>query len=196
MNWRTSLNFTQHVESPTRANNLLDVLASSSPADVADVSVVDAGQLSDHRLITARLATGRQRSKVVVYTSRNLKSVDPVVFENLVRQSQLFEHPAATVDEYADQLRMVVTSILDRMAPERTRARRLVKPESRWLSSEAVAAKRHRRRLERAWLLSRSEDDRIEYRRACRSANKLINESRANFFRSQLSDCRNNPRER
>ena len=39
-------------------------------------------------------------------------------------------------------------------------------------------AKRRRRQLERRWLRTRDEKDRVAYRRACRSANATINEAR------------------
>ena len=89
-----------------------------------------------------------------------------------------------------DQLTRVVTSQLDTIAPIRHSSRRPPKPISKWLSTEAVAAKRERRRLERRWLSTRDERDRLKYRRACRSANKLINMSRRDYFKKKrLLDC-------
>ena len=71
--------------------------------------------------------------------------------------------------------------------------RRPPKSTSRWLSQEAVAAKRDRRRLERRWLATGDDDDRIAYRRACRSANKIINESRSRYYNNRLNDCVDDP---
>jgi len=48
-----------------------------------------------------------------------------------------------------------------------------------------VAAKRKRRRR----LPNRDDRDRLKYRRACRSANKLINMSRRDYFKKRLLDC-------
>ena len=88
----------------------------------------------------------------------------------------------------------MVTTALDEVAPLQTRSRRPPKAVTRWLSDEAVEAKRHRRKLEeRQWRASKSEADRYAYRRACRRANKLINASRRDYFRSQLTsatDCK------
>jgi Reverse transcriptase (RNA-dependent DNA polymerase) len=67
---------------------------------------------------------------------------------------------------------------------------------SKWLSKEAVAAKRNRRHLERRWLSSGKENDRQIYRRACRSANRIIQDSRSNFTREKLSETRDDPRKR
>jgi len=54
-----------------------------------------------------------------------------------------------------------------------------------------VEAKRRRRRLERRWLRTCEEKDRVAYRRACRSANATINEARRSYFSDQLNKAAN-----
>ena len=104
-----------------------------------------------------------------------------------LRRSSLFDAPLSTADEFAERLRSEVTRVLDDVAPLRCKRRRQPKPFTRWLSRDAVAAKRRRRKLERRWRRTQLESDRLAYRVACRQANKLINVSRAEFFRSELS---------
>ena len=86
----------------------------------------------------------------------------------------VFTEPATTVDSY-DQLDGVLTALLDQVAPARLRRRRQPKAVSKWLSNEAIEAKRtrRRRRLERRWRASQLETERAAYRRACRTANQL-----------------------
>ena len=48
-----TFSMTQHVKSPTRNNNLLDVLVTDDAVTVTNVSVDDAGLVSDHRLVMA-----------------------------------------------------------------------------------------------------------------------------------------------
>jgi hypothetical protein len=182
---------TEHVGLPTRDDNLLDVLASSLPSAVSDIRVSDAGLLSDHRLIMARLICKRQTVKLS-YRSRNVKAIDTAKFELALRSSSLFTAPASTTDGFADQLKNVVTELLDKFAPLRTGVRRQPKQSSHWLSKDAVAAKRQRRKLERQWLSTRNDDDRLNYRRACRTANRLINESRRDYYRKRLEECDRN----
>src|SRR5258706_214466 len=55
---------------------------------------------------------------------------------------------------------------------------------------------RNRRRLERKWKSSRSDHDYVSYRRACRSANKSIVESRKQFYKERISAACANPRRR
>lgn len=81
-----SFGLLQHVNLPTRHDNLLDILASSDPSVVTGVGVDDAGLISDHRLVTARLAVHRVKQKIA-YTSRNIRAIDSAVFEQKLLES-------------------------------------------------------------------------------------------------------------
>jgi len=60
-----SFSMTQFVDSPTRGENLLDVIASSDPSAIEGFSVNDGGRLSDHQLIVAKLAS-IERNRILV----------------------------------------------------------------------------------------------------------------------------------
>ena len=83
----------------------------------------------------------------------------------------------------------VITDELDKVAPLKRCTRRPSKSIMKWLSDEAIAAKRECRRFERKWNATRGESDRVNYHRACRRANRLINKSRRVYFHRRLSDC-------
>ena len=102
--------------------------------------------------------------------------------------------PATTADAFASQLEESVTTILNELAPKCTSTKRQQKPESRWLSKEAVAAKRTRRQLERKWKTTGNESVRKEYRAACRVANELITESRRKFYADRVTQSSHDPR--
>jgi len=184
----------QYVEVPTRGENILDVLAADDHTTVYDVQVSDAGLISDHKLILCKIMTSCQRQPVC-HVFRNIKAVDPLTFSDLLIDSDLFVAPAKNADDFAEQLKRIVACALDKIAPIQTCYRRPSKPITRWLSTEAIQAKRERRRLERKWKSSGLEEDRQRYRRHCRATNKLINDSRSSYFRSQLESAEN-PRDR
>ena len=133
-------------------------------------------------------ASGRTNHSVS-FSYRPIKNINAAEFESRLRRSTLYSSPSADAESFAKQIEDVVTTTLDEVAPLRTRSRRPPKAVTRWLSDEAVEAKRHRRKLERQWKSSKSEADRYAYRRACRRANKLINASRRDYFRYQLSSA-------
>jgi len=179
----------QHVTQPTRPtpDYLLDVFATDTALPVRDVHVDDAGLISDHRLVLAAVVVDSvKHNPPVVFTYRRIRTMDTRVFERKLHDSSLFSSPAQTAEGYANQLKCVVTATLDELAPVRQCVRRPPKAVSKFLSTEAVDAKRLRRRLERRWKETQSEADRIVYRGACRRANKLINASRQDYCRDQL----------
>ena len=113
------LNMKQYVHSTTRDDRLVDILACSDDELIHDVIVDDAGNVSDHRLIESFFRVSK-RWTPVKYQFRPLSKMDFDFFEQSLLSSSLFTDPENTADAFVDQLRIVVTSILDKLAPLRT----------------------------------------------------------------------------
>ena len=187
-NWLAELlhstSFTQFVKSPTRhdshhdRSSLLDLIITPSSSKLVTLtSVVSSHEISDHDLTLTNLNTKRFKSSQRTYHYRNIKSIDLELFEQTILSSSLFSGPDPTFDDYANQMETELTSILDKVAPLKTGHRTGPRKAKNWLSPEAVDAKKRRRRLERRWKASNAEPDRLAYRAACSSANKLITTS-------------------
>jgi len=146
-------------------------------------------------LVIAGLQSRRPPSPIVQFSYRDLKHLSRTEFEARLSDSVLFTATANTLETLATQLQTVVTECLDQLATFKTVRRRASKQSAKWLNADAVAAKRRRRKLERAWQCSRSEADRLAYRAACRRANTLIDQSRKEHMRSELEAC-TDPRRR
>ena len=178
----------QHVTSPTRYDvsrrieSLLDlVITCQQPAMqslVSNVDVISSHGLSDHRVVICDLFVRRVKAPAVHYTYRNIKAIDASDFERRLRVSSIVINPPDTPDEFVAEMNSCITHILDEIAPLRRGTRPNGRKAARWLSPEAVATKRQRRRLERRWKKTGWEADRVKYRTACREANSLINASR------------------
>jgi hypothetical protein len=50
-----SFGHSQHVQTPTRANSILDIIADISPSLATGIAVVEVGDISDHHLVVAEL---------------------------------------------------------------------------------------------------------------------------------------------
>ena len=61
----------------------------------------------------------------------------------------------------------------------------------KWPSSESIRSKRERRRLEKRWIGSRCESDRVAYRQCCCRTNRLINNSRRDYYKDKFKACNN-----
>ena len=109
--------------------------------------------------------------------------------EQSLLSSSLFTDPENTADAFVYQLHIVVTSILDKLAPFRTVSRISGSSHiNRFTSQKAIHAKRYRRRLERNWKKTGAEADRLAYRQQCKVANNLIIESRKDHFAKRIAD--------
>ena len=196
-----SYDLVQHVHEQTRwgrngtTGNLLDLIITVSTSTLlSPVGVYDAGMISDHRLLVCTASMKFPKPQPVKHTYRDLKNIDVDKFKESIVTSVLFSDPATNCDGYVQQIEDVVTEALDRVAPIRTKVKPRGSKSNSWLTPEAVAAKRKRRRLERKWLASRDDSVRTEYRHACRDANKKINESRRKHFADRMEQNTSNPR--
>lgn len=188
-----SRNLTQRVERPTHIQGgTLDLLAHIDGSDIVSVvDVIDVG-FSDHYLLTTTINTQLPKPDLLHYAFRNIRAVDPVEFAARLRRSDAYVRPLDDVDGFTRQLERSVIGVLDVLAPLKSRTKRRGKPDGRWLSDAAIAAKQLRRRLERRWNRTGAEAHRVEYRAACRAANAAINASRAAFYTKRLSETAGN----
>ena len=188
-----NINFIQYINKPTRENNLLDIIASNCCNSVIiSTAVHESSLISDHRLVTASLNLSSHTHSSTTRTWRPLHSIDYTALDNFLISSPLVTNPIQDVDTYALLIEKTLVNALDKVAPVRksTRIRRS-QPCDDFLSDAAITAKRERRRLERLWKRTNEENNRIEYRAACRTANNLINESRTNFLSNRINAVSN-----
>ena len=111
---------------------------------ITNIIILDVG-LSDHFLVKCRIAAPSDRPPIIKATFRNYKRLDLEAFKQRLCSSCVYTLPAVTADAFASQLEYEVKTILDDLVPICTSTKRQQKPESRWLSAEAVAVKQSRR---------------------------------------------------
>jgi hypothetical protein len=143
-----SFGLTKVFVGPTCGNNQFDVRITIDSTLVNNAKPDDGNLISDGSLITANFLIRRNAKQTIHYSYWPLRSFDFVQFDMSIRRSEPFTIPASDVDEYVDQLCRIVIGELDKVAPLHCRVCRTSKPNSSWLSAEAVTAKRERRRLE------------------------------------------------
>jgi hypothetical protein len=112
------LSLKQHVREPTRGNHLLEVLASDESLQVisAKAQVDHAGCMSDHRLVYVIINTASAPQPFMLFKYRCISRIYPAKFERMLRASPLFVSPAASTNQFANQMEAEVTKVLDRRA--------------------------------------------------------------------------------
>ena len=108
---------------------------------------------------------------------------------DLFASSLFLDDENITADDYADLINAEVTRVLDIHAPLRTIKKRQGKHDCHWLSAQARAAKRKRRRLERRYRKTRCAKDKQEYTEAAKEAKTLINQSRSDNITQRLTEA-------
>ena len=81
---------------------------------------------------------------------------NPIEFRNDVMVSTLFSSPACNVNDLCDQYDSELSKVVDVHAPLKTRFV-TSRPSAPWYSEEIAAEKRKRRKLERRWRKSGTE---------------------------------------
>ena len=81
------------------------------------------------------------------FEARNFKKLDMHMDEFRLRlfASDVFNGSNTNFNDYVNQLKVTATNILDDLASLRCMMKLCGKPSTRWLSSDAVAARRNRR---------------------------------------------------
>ena len=183
-----SFDLSQHIHDPTRGDNILDLLITTSSSSIAsNVEIRECNEISDHRMISCSLESVSSGSSTKQSSYRNIKKLDLDLFRSEILASPVFQSPAEAVDDYVDQIESSVSIVLDKLAPIKiSQVKRTGHTVKNWISADALAAKRNRRKLERRWKRTGDVSDRTEYRGACRHANRLIRESRRKFFEDRI----------
>ena len=175
---------------------LLDLII--TPADsrmLTGDTLISLTGFSDHCLLSTRLSMTRKHERITeIKKQRSFKNFNVNKFENLFSKTAIVTNPVDDVNGYVEQFNVALTSVLDVIAPMKTVTRRRRGKDKSWLSEDAKKAKRTRRRHERKWCKTKSECDRIAYRKSCREANALIMESRRSYFAELVSNASDNMR--
>ena len=111
-----------------------------------------------------------------------------------LRQTALFTTPSSDPDIAAEQLTRDSKAVLERHAPLKFRTWRVGSSEMFWMTHEAISARKERRRMERRYARTKSDEDRKNFRVSCRKTDRLVREARSDHVRSDITGVEQNPR--
>jgi hypothetical protein len=95
---------------------------------------------------------------------------------------------SSALDTLVNAFNVGVRAVLDRHAPEQTKSRS-IRPRFPWYDEKIRDQRRVRRRCERKWKKSGSEEDKREYIKQKSSVNRLIQDAKVKYYREKLYDC-------
>ncbi|XP_071959538.1 uncharacterized protein [Antedon mediterranea] len=181
--------FTQHVTGPThKSGHTLDLLICRDTDElITDISI-HTDQPSDHYPTMCHLSISRPDSTRHRISFRKLRQIDIKSFKNDIVKSELITNPAAGIDTLVAQYNNVLSHLLDLHAPIVTRSI-ILRPHAPWYNENLRKQKRVKRRCERKWASSGLEVHKQLYHSECNTYKQLLEKSKTDFHRCQVSKC-------
>ena len=133
------------------------------------------------------------KSKFISY--RKTKNINIVKFRNVIREFTALNNITGSVDELMERYLTGMTTLVDIHA---LLLHRVItsKPNAPWYTNRVDdAIKRLRRSYEKNWRHSKSEVDRLLYRRQCAVVAKELNCAKRTYLSTKVIQCANNLKE-
>ena len=182
----------QHVLTPTRGNNILDLVLSSEEGMVEDLQVCEHLANSDHNMISFKLVC----STIINDTSRTVYDFNK---GNYVKMNDMLN--AVDWDillnglEVNEMWRMFydrIILVMSECIPKHNCRNKKKFPQ--WMTKEAKRACKSKSTMWRRYRLSKSYNDHVEYKRALNKSTYEYRKAKNNFECKLAKDIKKNPK--
>ena len=143
--------------------------------------------LSDHASILCRLNASNPCQVVKEITYRKIKSIDLDHFREDLRSSDLCNKIYPSLDDMVSGYDSSLSSILDKHAPLKTKTlvcRRRVP----WFNSDIKSSIKAKRKAEKKWRSSKSQDDLRTFKVALNRVTNMIHRERTAYYTDLISE--------
>jgi len=178
---------------PTHKNgHALDLLITRIDDNIIHNYNVHDPILSDHFAVHCLLSFAKPVHKPCTVTYRKLRSIDVDSFHQDIANSSLCKSPAIDVSDLCNQYDSVLSTILDKHAPIRTKIASS-RSKAPWYNDTIRENKTIRRKLERRWRKTKLTIDRDLYVTQCNLVKDLIFSAKMSYYSKIIvdSDCDN-----
>jgi hypothetical protein len=124
----------------------------------------------------------------VVQFYRCYKAIDLAELQLEIENSDLIKEPAKTLDSKVNQYNNILTSIIDKLAPQKSR-RVTVRPVTPWYNDTIHAAKIERRKCEARWRRSGLTIHFDLFKMARNKVTALITEAKTSYYSDKVQEC-------
>ncbi|PIK46354.1 hypothetical protein BSL78_16775 [Apostichopus japonicus] len=178
----------QHVTGAThKKGHTLDLIISHETDSLVS-NLILYGHPSDHYAVKCDLEVARPKPTKCTVRQRRLKDVDLDALRHDVVNSPLILNPADDPDVLIEQYHTVLSDVLDKHAPVKTRKITL-RPHAPWYDESLRNAKRKKRSYERKWKSSGLEVDKQAFQESCSEFKELLDSTKTKYHRSVISEC-------
>ena len=190
-----TFNLTQHITFPTHdSGHTLDLLITRSNSSLISSTDHTYTPISDHIFIYSTLSIPtNSRCPRITKLTRPINSINITDFSNDILASTLYTSPAPTLVPYLDQFSSVLSTLLDKHAPQKTTSC-LSRPHKPFVTPEIKKEKSERSRLETIYRKDRTPHNNANFKAQSKQVSKLISAARRLYFRNLIATCSQQPR--
>ena len=183
-----SMGLKQHVSGPTHTSgHTLDLLITREHDSIIPEPPVMDRYLSDHAAILCSLNSSKPVRMVREISYRKLNSIDIDELCDDLIQMELCSKEYADITELASAYNFTLSSLLDKHAPLKKKTV-VCRQQVLWFSAGIKAAVQARRKAERKWRRSRSQEHLKAFKTARNHATYLMSEARRNYYSNMIAE--------
>ena len=178
----------QLVNEPTHTGlHTLDyVITRSDDQILRSVHVSDT--ITDHSLIIINLQVTKPKQNRKTKSVRKIKAIDIEKFCSDLQNTSVITSPPENLNDLVNDLHKSLTSLLDNHAPLRSCSIPNRTPVP-WFNDKIKTAKIERRKKEKVWRKSRSDEDRKAFCVARNKVSTLIHDAKTDYYRTKIINC-------
>ena len=183
----------QWVNFPTNSfDNLLDLfITKASTHTLQSVSFCEG--LADHSTILSCLNFEKPQPCKEKVQYRQINRIDISNMTDDILNSELILTPSSTLDHLCHQYNSVLSVILNKHAPLKTKFISKKGPAP-WMTEEIIRAKMLRRKYERVWRKTQSAYDRSKYTAQSNLVIRMMERAKSNYMSDFVHNHSNNPK--
>jgi hypothetical protein len=181
----------QHVKGPTHKHgHTLDLVITRDNENILCTLRTGSELISDHAVISCLVDICKPTTSRVTSTTRNYQKFDDAAFSADLSQNLELLHVSATddINIVVNEFDAAVTCALDVHAPLSTRTRSM-KHRPKWYNNTIDDARRERRRCERKYRKSRTENDKRIFMTAKLAVTKTLVDAKSVYYKDRLNSC-------
>ena len=189
-----SLDLHQHVKKTTHENgHILDLILTRA-ADKSIVQNIDIDYLlSDHFtvLFNVQICKPPPERKTVTFRALKSISIDKMKIDIATAVHDL--PPCSGIEGLVHQYDTLLKELMDKHAPEQTKLV-TVRHHTPWYTDILKSEKAQRRKLERQWIITKSEVDRLAFHEQRNKVSKMVSQEKTQFYSSLVTENKGDPK--
>ena len=186
----------QHVHKPTRGDNVLDLIFSTTDDLVGNVNIGPEFSASDHRIVSFSInfeifKESDSEEKILLYNKGNYERVRTILAD--VDWNRLLDE--VNIEEAWSNFTNILDKAVENCIPASKRRAQNKSKKPKWWNNQIKCGLLQKKRAYLRYKLTQNEGDKLEFERLRRETKKMIKQSKKNLEMYVAGISKSNPKE-